>query len=147
MSYSARDQQRVFLVYRTVFAGPSALIRKAKKVREVVQQHRYKPAFQPIVHDFGFEKVCEIVKLLLEEQIFESALKAKIAFPQLFQISQARDVQHTASEADIARSEAEALEEIASANDVDSEFEDEIKEDLRDDPKADGVANGKFVVK
>jgi hypothetical protein len=41
-------------------------------------------------------------------------LKAKTAFPELFQLSPARDVHRTASENNAARSEAEALEEIVS---------------------------------
>ena len=136
MSYSSSEKQRVCLAYRAIFAGKYAHIRKSKKVREVLQQH--KEAFKPLIKDFGFDKVIDIVKVLLEDRIFESELKAKIAFPQLFQISQVRDVQHTASEIDIARSEAEALEEIVSVDEVDSESEDEYKgEDL---------AGGKLII-
>jgi hypothetical protein len=108
MAYSSVDKRRVFLAYRTVFTGPNAHIRKSKKVREVIQQHR--KSFEPLIKDFGFNKVVDIVKALLDQRVFESELKAKIAFPELFRSSPARDVQRNASENDAARSAAEALE-------------------------------------
>jgi hypothetical protein len=114
MAYSSADGRRVFLAYRTVFTGPHAQIRKSKKVREVIEQHR--GSFQPLVRDFGLDKVVDIVKALLDQRVFESELKAKIAFPELFQTSPARDVQRNESENDAARSAAEALEELTSAS-------------------------------
>jgi hypothetical protein len=114
MTYSAAERRRVFLAYRTVFTGPQAQIRKSKKVREVLQQH--KGSFKSLINDLGFEKVIDIVKALLDERVFESELKAKIAFPELFQSSAIRDVQRNASENDAARSAAEALEELVSAS-------------------------------
>jgi hypothetical protein len=114
MAYSSVDKRRVFLAYRTVFTGPNAHIRKSKKVREVIQQHR--KSFEPLIKDFGFNKVVDIVKALLDQRVFESELKAKIAFPELFRSSPARDVQRNASENDAARSAAEALEVLSSAS-------------------------------
>ncbi|KAH9213623.1 hypothetical protein DL95DRAFT_447010 [Leptodontidium sp. 2 PMI_412] len=114
MADSSADRRRVFLAYRTVFTGPHVHIRKSKKVREVIEQHQ--GSFQPLLRDFGFDKVVEIVKTLLDQRVFESELKAKIAFPELFQTSAARDVQRNESENDAARSVAEALEELTSAS-------------------------------
>ncbi|KAH8696296.1 hypothetical protein BGW36DRAFT_397879 [Talaromyces proteolyticus] len=94
MAYSAADKRRVYLACRPIFAGNNALLRKAKKIREL--------------------KVVDIIKILLEKQIFQSDVKAKIEFPELFHSSPARDVQRAASENDAARSAAEALEEVAS---------------------------------
>ncbi|KAL5330312.1 hypothetical protein ACEPPN_003838 [Leptodophora sp. 'Broadleaf-Isolate-01'] len=116
MADSPADRRRVFLAYRTVFTGPHVHIRKPKKVREVIEQHQ--GSFQPLLRDFGFDKVAEIVKTLLDQRVFESELKAKIAFPELFQTSAARDVQRNESENDAARSVAEALEELTSASEL-----------------------------
>ncbi|KAF8540206.1 hypothetical protein BDD12DRAFT_880863 [Trichophaea hybrida] len=113
MAYSSADGRRVFLTYRTVFTGPHAQIRKSKKVREVIEQHR--GSFKLLIKDFGFDKIADIVKTLLDQRVFESELKAKIAFPEL---SPARDVQRNESENDAARSAAEAIEELTSASDV-----------------------------
>ena len=97
-----------------MFTGPQAHIRKSKKVREVIEQHRQ--SFKPLIKDFGFDKVADIVKTLLDHRVFESELKAKIAFPELFQTSPARDIQRNESENDAARSAAEVLEELTSAS-------------------------------
>lgn len=78
----------------------------------MVQQH--KRSYGSLRKEYGFEKIVNIINFRLEQRIFESELKAKTTFPELFQLSPARDVQRTASENNAARSEAEALEEIAS---------------------------------
>jgi hypoxanthine-guanine phosphoribosyltransferase len=79
MRYSSADKRRVYLAYRTVFAGPNALLRKPKKVREVIEVRQH--VFRPLIKDFGLEKVIEIVIILLNGQIFQSELKAKMHFP------------------------------------------------------------------
>jgi hypothetical protein len=81
-----------------------------------------------LITDFGFDKIVDIVKALLDQCIFESELKAKIAFPELFQTSPARDVQRNESEDDAARSAAEVLEELASASEH-AELDDNHKND------------------
>jgi len=96
MVYSSVDGRRIFLAYRTVFTGPHAQIRKSKKGP---RGHRAaQRVVQPLIRDFGFDKVADIVKTLLDQRVFESELKAKIAFPELFQTSPARDVQRNESE-------------------------------------------------
>jgi len=95
MAQSSADQRRVFLAYRTVFSEANAQLRKAKKVREVVEQHRH--SFEPLMKDFGVEKITEIIHQLLKALIFESELKSKIAFPELYQTSPSRDVTRAAS--------------------------------------------------
>lgn len=128
MASSAADRRRVFLAYRTVFTGPQAQIRKSRKVREVVEQH--KSSFKPLIKDFGLNKVVEIVKTLLDQRVFESEFKAKIAFPELFQTSPARDVQRNESENDAAQSAAEALEELTSGSEHGGPGEDHQEEDV-----------------
>jgi len=76
------------------------------------------------------------VKALLDQRVFESELKAKIAFPELFQTSPARDVQRNESENDAARSVAEALEELTSASE---------RGGFVDDRKDNNIAEGKFL--
>jgi hypothetical protein len=133
MAYSSADGRRVFLAYRTVFTGPHAQIRRSKKVREVIEQHG--GSFQPLIKDFGFDKVADIVKALLDQRVFESELKAKIVFPELFQTSPARDVQRNESENDAVRSAAEALEELTSASE---------RGGLGDDHKDNNIPEGKL---
>lgn len=132
--YSSSDKRRVYLACRTVFAGPNAQLRKPKKVRELIDVHR--SAFSPLINDFGLDKVTEIILILLNGGIFQSELKAKIAFPELFRTTPSRDVLRAESENDAVRSEAEALEELLSAGEAE-ERRDGILCEYRDEVKAD----------
>ena len=114
MVHSSADKRRVFPPTVRYLPVPKAHIRKSKKVREVIEQHRI--SFKPLIKDFGLNKVVDIVKILLGQRVFESELKAKIAFPELFQTSPARDVLRNESENDVACSAAETLEELTSAS-------------------------------
>jgi hypothetical protein len=131
MQYSSADKRRVYLAYRTVFAGPNAQLRKPKKVREVIEARQN--AFSPLIKDFGLEKVIEIVIILLNGQVFQSELKAKIAFPELFRTTPSRDEQHAASENDAVRSEAEALEDLLSAEEVEEKGDNRRDEERGED--------------
>ncbi|KAI8228761.1 N-acetyl-6-hydroxytryptophan oxidase ivoB [Colletotrichum sp. SAR 10_86] len=53
------------------------------------------------------------MKQLLENRLFESDLRAKVEFPELFRTSPQQDAQREASEADAAKSVADCLGEIA----------------------------------
>ncbi|KAF5492274.1 hypothetical protein CGCS363_v010671 [Colletotrichum siamense] len=59
------------------------------------------------------QRVYRTLKQLLEGRIFESDLRAKVEFPELFRTSPQRDAQREASEADAAKSVADCLGEIA----------------------------------
>jgi hypothetical protein len=122
MAYSDSDQRRVYLACRAIFTGPNALLRRSKKVRELVSTHQ--GSLQPLIQEFTTEKVINIIKHLLEKEIFQSDVKAKIEFPELFRSSPTRDAQRAASENDAARSTAEALEEVATRENT-NESDDE----------------------
>jgi hypothetical protein len=100
----------------------------------VIEQ--YRGSFQSVIKDFGFNKVADIVKTLLDQRVFESKLKVKVAFPDLFQTSLIHDVQRNKSENNTARSAAEALEELTSAS---------KRRGLSDDHKDDNVPEGKLL--
>lgn len=125
MAYSAVDRCRVYLACRPIFAGNNALLRKLKKIRELLLTHQ--KSIQPLIQDFSIEKVADIVKILLEKRIFQSDVKAKIEFPELFHSSPARDAQRATSENDAARSAAEVLEEVASREDNNKSDDEELE--------------------
>jgi hypothetical protein len=110
MSHSTAEKRRVFLAYRSLFSGDNANLRQAKKIRKLVQKHS--SSFGALIKDFGSDKTVDILKTLLEVRVFESDIQAKITFPDLFQTTLSRSVQRAASENEVARSEAEALEEL-----------------------------------
>jgi hypothetical protein len=119
------SRRQVYLLCRPIFSGNNAQVRKLKKVKELVEKS--KTSLRPLLEDIGEAKLVEILRNLLENRIFESELRAKVEFPDLFRPSPFRDAQREASEIDAARSTAEALEEIAHGDgDGESPEADEI---------------------
>ncbi|MCJ1247646.1 hypothetical protein MMC30_004861 [Trapelia coarctata] len=106
------SEKRIFLAYRAIFDANNAQIRQNKAIQRVVSQHR--TSSRSLLQGLGEKHVLRTLKSLLERGVFGSEFEARRAFPDLFTTSPAQDVQHNASEADAARSEAEALEDIAS---------------------------------
>ncbi len=104
-------RRRIFLAARTVFVGDTARVRDRTTIKTVISRH---PAtFQSLKQSFGEDSVVDLILSFLEKGIFESELKAKLAFPQLYQPTPARNLQHDVSEQEAARSEAEALDEAS----------------------------------
>ena len=112
MVVSIGNQQRIFLVYRDLFEGQNAQIRQSKAIGKILKSS--KASSSPLVRSLGFDKVLSVLKGLLEENIFFSELKAKLAFPVLYETSPERDARHEASDVGAVREEAEALHEIES---------------------------------
>ena len=117
-------EERVFLAYRAVFEGNNALIRQQKPIQKLVQKHR--ASAKTLLKSLGEQQIIGTLKVLLERKVFQSELEAKLAFPKLFTISSSQNVQHIASEADAARSEAEALEDVASVGGNDDDAQDNV---------------------
>ncbi|KAI1209798.1 uncharacterized protein F4807DRAFT_90313 [Annulohypoxylon truncatum] len=144
MPHQMADKRRVYLACRAIFAGDKAQLRRPKKVREEIVKRPW--ALGSLTHDLGIEKVVEILRDLLERRVFESELKAKVEFPELFHSSPDQEVQRETSEIDAARSAAEALEEIASAEHIDGESEDEFGEDTKNETSVEQAAPRQAVV-
>ncbi|KAJ5016903.1 N-acetyl-6-hydroxytryptophan oxidase ivoB [Colletotrichum sp. SAR 10_99] len=111
MSYTLEERQRVYRTCRAIFSGDAALFRKPKKIKETLLQNR--GSLQHVFQEFDEVKLADIVKELLENRLFESDLRAKVEFPELFRTSPQQDAQREASEADAAKSVADCLGEIA----------------------------------
>ena len=124
MAYKSAEKRRVYLACKAIFAGSNAQLRRQKKIRELVGKH--KKSLKPLLNDFGEDKVVEILKAMLEGQIFQSELKAKVEFPELFVSSPIRSVQRTASENDAVRSVEEALDEITSMEERDHPADEDV---------------------
>lgn len=123
MAHSPADRRRVYLVCKPIFTGNNAQLRKQKKIQELVE--RRETSLGPLIGDFGIHGVVDILKDLLDKRIFQSETKAKVEFPELFLSSPERDVQRAASENHAAQSEAEALEEITSQDQLDNALDNE----------------------
>lgn len=100
-------RRKVFLLGRTVFVGDHSLVRDRSAVSKIVSQNRHK--FTEVIQDSTESSVVDTILNFLRDAIFESELKAKLRFPELFQPSPERGLQHKISEQEAVQSETEAL--------------------------------------
>ncbi|KAL3465037.1 hypothetical protein BJX64DRAFT_297794 [Aspergillus heterothallicus] len=111
MAQSDPDERLVYLACQHIFRGPNSMVRKRKNVKSLLQQNQ--PALTDLLREYNIDRTCRVAKRLLDEQIFNSNLQAKIRFPELFDVSPAQNAEREASEAEAAREEANTLREIS----------------------------------
>lgn len=107
MKYTPAEKKRIYLACKPIFSGANALIRKPKLIREAVDKNA--ACLKPLFKDFAIHVVADILKILLDNRIFESDIQAKAEFPELFDASPVREVERNASEVTAARNTEEAL--------------------------------------
>ncbi|KAL2845199.1 hypothetical protein BJY01DRAFT_235009 [Aspergillus pseudoustus] len=105
------DERLVYLACQPIFHGSNSHVRKRKTVMSLLQQNR--PALTDILREHNIDRTCTVAKRLLEDEVFYSTLRAKIRFPELFDVSPAQSAEREASEAEAARDEAKAVREIS----------------------------------
>lgn len=143
MTYTSNERQRVYTTCRAIFSGNAALLRRPKKVRNELIKNR-KP-LESLFNEFGEPKLTDIARQLLESRIFESDLRAKVEFPDLFRTSPLQDAQREASEADAAKSLAGLLGELARAEEEDGNRVDANEAGVSSEPvqkQPEGSTNG-----
>lgn len=113
MARNMPDERVVYLALRNHFTGADAKIRQQKKIREIIQKHQDHVDIRGLIQAHNIDNVCKTAKILLEQQIFESTLKAKIRFPEVFEVSPAQSAEREASEAEAAKTEAGAIRDAA----------------------------------
>ncbi|KAK1634019.1 hypothetical protein BDP81DRAFT_433553 [Colletotrichum phormii] len=126
MSYKNADLERVYSTCRAIFSGVDAQLRKKKKVKEVLIKNTV--AVRSLFFSYGEEKTALMAQHLLETRVFESDLRAKVMFPNLFQSTPQQDAEREASEADAVRSVANALEEMSQSEGEGDDELDQIPE-------------------
>lgn len=83
-------------------------------IHENIQRMRQnKLALTDILREYNIDRTSNVAKKLLESQVFDSTLKAKIRFPELFDVSPTQSAEREASEAEAARDEANTVKEIS----------------------------------
>ncbi|GKT44873.1 uncharacterized protein ColSpa_05054 [Colletotrichum spaethianum] len=117
MAHTTEERQQVYRMCRALFSGDGAQLRQKKRVRKVLVKN--KSSLQPLFEGMGEEKLVIIAQFLLENRVFESDLQAMLMFPDLFRTSPRRDAQREASEADAAKSVANALVDMTHSEDED----------------------------
>ncbi|KIW36015.1 uncharacterized protein PV06_11430 [Exophiala oligosperma] len=102
----------IYLAFKNIFKGKDAHVRTNKKIRKLIQVHQTKAEVRDLIAEYNVDNECNAVKSLLEQCIFESTLKAKIKFPEVFDISPAQSADRAASEAEAARAEVHVIRDI-----------------------------------
>jgi hypothetical protein len=105
------DERLVYLACQHIFRGSHSHVRKPKAIRSLIQEN--KPCLADILREHNIDRTIKVVKKLLEDRIFDDTLKAKIRFPELFDVSPTQSAEREASEAEAARGEASAVREIS----------------------------------
>lgn len=114
MAKNPPDERLVYLALKNVFRGADAQLRTAKKIRKLIQKHLDRDAeVRALVAEHNIDNVCNTTKALLQDEIFASTLRAKIRFPEVFEVSPAQSAERVASEAEAARSDADAIRDAA----------------------------------
>lgn len=107
------DERTIYLAFKDVFKGPDVQPRSEKTIRKKVRKHKNSnEEIKALVKEHNVGNVAKSVKVLLEGDIFASTLKAKIQFPELFDVSPAQSAERAASEAEAAEHESEAIREV-----------------------------------
>ncbi|KAI1742121.1 hypothetical protein F4680DRAFT_40887 [Xylaria scruposa] len=117
------DERVVYLALKNVFKGKNAEVRRLTAVRRLITQNQKDPDVSNLINEYNIDIICQIARSLLTEGIFESTLKAKIQFPEVFDVSPAQSAERAASEAEAAINEANAIKGVAQAYSEDMQFD------------------------
>lgn len=126
MASSAPDRRRVYITCRPIFTGDNALLRREKKIRNLVRKNKL--SLTKLLSELGEDKLVAVLKGLLEENVFVSEVCARAIFPDLFQTTPSRNAEREVSEAKAAKSAAKAVEEVVASEDNLKELSDEEPE-------------------
>jgi hypothetical protein len=113
MSPIPPDERTVYLAFKNVFKGMDAQTRTDKTIKKKIQKYEgCSEEIRALVQEHNLDNVRKSIKTLLEGDVFGSTLKAKMRFPELFDVSPAQSAERAASEAEAARTEADAMRDV-----------------------------------
>ncbi|XPS68288.1 hypothetical protein M3J09_000580 [Ascochyta lentis] len=107
------DERSVYLAFKNVFKGPDVQPQSDKSIRKKIRKYQSaNEEIQALIQGHTVLQIGKIVKTLLEGNVFASTLEAKIRFPEIFDVSSAQSAERAVSEAEAAKSEADAIREV-----------------------------------
>lgn len=113
MLQSDPDERLIYLACQHIFRGPNSQVRKLKTVKGLIRQNEL--SLTDVLREYDVDRTSSVAKKLLESQVFDSTLKAKIRFPELFDVSPTQSAEREASEAEAAKEEANTMREISAS--------------------------------
>ncbi|KAJ5169018.1 uncharacterized protein N7482_004612 [Penicillium canariense] len=111
MAQNDPDERLVYLACQHIFRGSNSHVRKLKAVKGLIEQNRL--ALSDILREHDIDRTSTVAKKLLENRVFNSTLRARTRFPELFDVSPTQSAEREASEAEAARDEANTVQEIS----------------------------------
>ncbi|KAJ5346926.1 uncharacterized protein N7506_000179 [Penicillium brevicompactum] len=111
MGQNNPDERRIYLACQHIFRGSNSQVRKLKTIKGLIKQNE--PALADILLEYDINRTSNVAKKLLEGEVFDSTLKAKIRFPELFDVSPTQSAEREVSEAVAAKDEANTVREIS----------------------------------
>jgi hypothetical protein len=112
MATSLSYESLVYLALKGVLQGPDVHIRQESKVRKLIEKNRNHTDIKHLIQEYSLESLCQTTKALLRDRIFESTLKAKVRFPEVFEVSPNQTAERAISESEAARNEDAALQSV-----------------------------------
>ncbi|KAI9718433.1 MAG: hypothetical protein M1812_004154 [Candelaria pacifica] len=109
------DGRLVYLHCASIFSGANGQVRRLKKISQLLERH--KTSIKILTKEFTLPAIAAIAKELLDEQIFQSLPRAKLRYPELFQLTETQEAERAASEAEVVRIEAEAAQDTVLTSD------------------------------
>ncbi|KAL8901596.1 MAG: hypothetical protein Q9207_005123 [Kuettlingeria erythrocarpa] len=109
------DGRLVYLHCSSIFSRANARVRKAKKISQLLEKH--KASIKILTKEFILQDIATVAKELLDAKIFESLPRAKLRYPELFQPSETHGAERPASEAEVIKIEAEAVQDVVLTSD------------------------------
>jgi hypothetical protein len=141
------DERLIYLAFKNIFIGMDAQTRNVSTIKKKIQKHKKGSAeIQALVQAHNVDNLANSVKLLLEGGVFESTLRAKIRFPEMFDVSPAQSAERAASEAEAAQIEAETIRDIVVVQHDESVVSTCVEEEALD-AKGKGKQPGKLLCK
>lgn len=105
------DERLVYRACQDIFRGSHSHVRKLKVIRSLIEENR--PSLAGILREYNIDRTINVAKKLLEDQVFDNTLKAKIRFPELFDVSPTQSAEREASETEAVRGKTSAVREIS----------------------------------
>jgi hypothetical protein len=112
MAKNLPDERLVYLALKGVLQSQDVHIRQEKKIRTIIQRQQNHAGIQHLIQEYGIDSLCKTAKALFRDQIFESTLKAKIRFPEEFEVSPSQTAERAMSEKEAARHEDAAIQNV-----------------------------------
>lgn len=107
------DERVVYLALKNIFKGDHAQLRNKGRILKLINKHKTDTDVEGLVREHNIDIVCNVAADLLAQDIFLSTIKAKIRFPEVFEVSPAQSAERSISETEAARTEVDAIRDAA----------------------------------